>query len=188
MLSSINTLLIGIILSVSIMGLKYKRFYFSCIFHPASFPKHTKWHTLLSSAFIHTNLFHALFNLALLYCFGNELERLLKVNTFNPVWILCLFMSSILLANLLNFWIHRHHLSFSSLGASNGIFGIMAATLMWDPYKIIHFIPFIALPNIWLIPILWGLNIIYALKNKLEIDYSGHLMGTTSGIIFTFLI
>nr|MBC7612237.1 rhomboid family intramembrane serine protease [Pseudopedobacter sp.] len=188
MLLSINTLIVIFLSIFSIIGLSFRRFYFSCIFHPASFPTHTKWHTLLSSACIHANGFHALFNLGLLYIYGNELERLMKVNAFNPGWLLVLFVAAISLANLLNLGIHRHHLAFSSVGVSNGVFAIMAATLLWSPHKIIHFMPFITLPNMWLVPILWFLNIIYAVKSKLEIVYSGHLVGITSGVISTLLI
>jgi membrane associated rhomboid family serine protease len=184
---SINTLTVFLFI-FSMMGLIMKRLYFSCIFHPASFPTHTKWHTLLTSACIHVNMFHTIFNLSLLYTYGNELERILKVNALHPGWVLFLFVAAISLANLLHLGIHRHYLEFSSVGASNGVFAIMAATLLWSPHKVIYFIPFITLPNMWLIPILWLLNVFYALKSKLEIDYSGHLVGITSGIIFTLTV
>lgn len=185
---SITHLLVAMIAITSIVGLRYKHFYYSCIFHPASFPTHTKWHTLLSSSLIHYNCFHALFNLCLLEVFGKELERLLKVESVSVFWLLFLFLVAQLLANLLNWCVYYKNITFSTMGSSNAALAVMTATLMWYPFKTIRFIPFLQLPNLIWIPILIILNIRFAMQSKIEVDYLGHLAGILVGISFITFI
>jgi membrane associated rhomboid family serine protease len=79
-----------------------------------------EYYRLITAGFLHYNLFHILVNMYALYLFGAQLERILGWSRY-----LALYLLSVLGGNVLVYL--TDGLRASELGASTGIFGLLAA-------------------------------------------------------------
>jgi membrane associated rhomboid family serine protease len=174
--------------AISVVGFTYRKVYFACIFHPYSYFKIKHWHSVLSSNLVHFSLFDLIQNVTLLYIFGRELERLLIINYFSELHFIGIYIASIMGGKLLSYLIFNNDISFSSVGASNGVFGVIGATLLMEPHKIISFIPSIAIENFYVIPIIWIINLIRLKLKKNEVDYFGHIGGLLTGGCWIYVL
>ncbi len=184
-----NYFTIGIIISIlasSIYSFINKKFYYSSIFYPYGVRNTVGILKLFQSSLVHFNITHLLINLGVFYVFGGELERILKALGLSQCYLLVIYLTSVAGGGLLEYLIYRKNQSFSTIGASNGIYGIMAVTLLLEPFKVIKFIPGVMLSNLYLIPIIWILTLINFKMKDNQINYCGHLGGIISGV-FAFL-
>ena len=93
-----------------------------------------KYYVLITSIFLHSDFNHLLSNLLALLVFGLALEEEIGSKKF-----LILFFSGALLGDLLSSLIYSP--TQISIGASAGIFSIMAAAILIKPIKIEVFVP-----------------------------------------------
>jgi len=93
-----------------------------------------KYYVLITSIFLHSDFNHLLSNLLALLVFGLALEEEIGSKKF-----LILFFSGALLGDLLSSLIYSS--TQISIGASAGIFSIMAAAILIKPIKIEVFVP-----------------------------------------------
>ena len=93
-----------------------------------------KVYVLVTSIFLHSNLDHLLSNLLVLLIFGFALEEEIGRKKF-----LILFFAGAFLGDLLSSLIYSS--SQISVGASGGIFSIMAAAILIKPIKMEVFVP-----------------------------------------------
>src|SRR5215469_10111651 len=82
---------------------------------------------MLTSALIHADLWHFLFNVFSLYSFGRYIEFIYGANT-----LLLIYLSSILGGSLLSLIIYRKE-NYRSLGASGGVCGVIFASIFLLP-------------------------------------------------------
>ena len=88
-----------------------------------------EWWRLVTSAFIHANLFHLLFNMWGLWWLGGALERYAGAPR-----MLAIYASSVLWgsAGALLWGANVSHSASATVGASGGVFGLMAALLVLE--------------------------------------------------------
>lgn len=81
---------------------------------------------LVTSAFLHGNLFHIAFNMFALHIFGSDLERLM-----GPRYYLALYTASVLVAAIVQLAVVTAAAGggdvYPTLGASGGVFGLLLA-------------------------------------------------------------
>ncbi|MBC7695199.1 MAG: rhomboid family intramembrane serine protease [Burkholderiales bacterium] len=179
--------LIVIILIFSVVGFVVRRFYFSCIFHPHTFPSSNNKHSIISYALVHFNYPHLILNMAVLYLFGIDLEIKLVALNMHTVIMPMVFISAALIGALLNLSFNKHKIEFSIVGASNGVFGVVAAYLILNPKETIHFMP-LAIPNFYLVLLIAMICLINHKILKTRIDYFGHLGGLLMGATLMMII
>lgn len=180
-------ILLLFILVFSILGLQFKKIFYSCIFHPASFPHKKNYYSILAYACIHANWQHLFINMLGLYIFGIEAEEFLQLSGLANWLIYLIFISGILSASLVALIRYKNKLDFSLVGASHGIFSLIASNLVLQPFKVIKFIP-IPIPHVYLI-ILFILLLSYKIRQtKSKVDYLGHFIGFSLGMLFGFCL
>ena len=105
-------------------------------FSSADYPNFKIWQPI-SFAFLHGNILHLAFNCLAIYIFGSLIEKTLGARKFLKYYIFCTGISSLLhllTIKILNFP------TFPVIGASGGVFGILAAIAFFYPNKIIMLI------------------------------------------------
>ncbi|MDQ8185245.1 rhomboid family intramembrane serine protease [Pelagicoccus sp. SDUM812002] len=153
------------------------------LFKPREILANGQWDRILSSALIHADWMHAGFNLFAFYSFGSAIEVIYGWKT-----LLVVYLFSVIGGSMLSLFLHRHH-SYSALGASGGVSGVIFATIFLVPGTgvSLFFIP-IAIPGnvfalIYLIGSFWGLR-----KNVGNIGHDAHFGGAIVGLVFAFAI
>ncbi|MBC8033057.1 MAG: rhomboid family intramembrane serine protease [Chitinophagaceae bacterium] len=137
---------------------------------------------LFTSAFLHANWLHLIFNMIALFYFGMQLGAILGTLGF-----LLTFILGILGGVLLALYIQRYNSGYSAIGPSAGINAVMLACIALVPGMRISLF-FIPIPG-WIIGLAYMLISIYGIRSRREgISHEAHLGGGITGIIIAVLL
>ncbi len=172
-------------LIASIYGLSFdRRFVDSFLFNVGAVARKKQHYRIFTSSFLHGDYFHLMFNMMTLWFFGPVVERLLGTDGF-----LVVYFGAVMVSGMLSFYVNRRNLLYSSLGASDGVSGVVLSFCLFYPLAPIYifFIP-IGIPAI-----LYGV-IFIAISAQLmgregnRIAHEGHLGGAMAGVVLTILM
>lgn len=180
----IPILIIILTVITSLMGFNNAEFFDRLKFNVgAILGKSKQWDRLLSSAFLHGNYIHLIFNMVTLFFFSDIIVQVFGV------WIyLAIYFGSILGGGLLSLWIHRREYYYSAIGASGGVVGVLFASIAINPHIGIYmlFIP-IAIPG-WIFGIAYLAFSIYGMHMRAgNIGHEAHLGGAAVGLILSVI-
>lgn len=139
---------------------------------------------LFTAGFIHAGWVHLLFNMVALFAFGGEVEKLA-----GPWLFLLIYAASLLGGSLLALYINRNAGSYTALGASGAVTGLIFFNIALFPSGQIGFmfVP-IHLPA-WLFGTLYMLLSIAGIRNKAgNIGHDAHLGGAIAGVLAAIII
>ena len=142
-----------------------------------------RYHTLLTYAFSHHSALHGTFNTVAAYSFGKQLDNQLFSRRRFCVPLLFLSGSLVAGAGSLAFK-HFARLSIPSLGASGGVFALLATSIAAFPNQEIRliFAPWFAIPGLPAFSTLVGLDLMGILARWKYLDHAAHLSGTLAGL------
>lgn len=141
--------------------------------------KSRQWDRLFSSAFLHGDWMHLIFNMMTLYFFSDVI-----VYYFGIWQYLAIYFLSIIGGGLLSLLIHRREYYYSAIGASGGVVGVLFAAIAIYPLMDINimFIP-IDIPG-WVFGIIYLLFSIYGMRNSVgNIGHDAHMGGAAVGLL-----
>lgn len=172
--------LIIINIIVSIKGLDDPYFFIKYQFHIGSI-RSGEQYRMLTSGFFHADIPHLAFNMIALYSFADVVIQLL--GTFNFVTI---YFASLIFGSLLTIYFHKNDYSYSAVGASGAVTGILYSAILMVPNLPINimFIP-MDIPG-YIFGIIYLLYSIYGMKAKNDtIGHTAHIGGAIGGFVFT---
>ncbi len=138
---------------------------------------------MFSSAFLHADFSHLLFNMLTLYFFANVV-----IASVGVIFFVIIYVVSLLLGNLLSYYFHKDEYHYSAIGASGAVMGILYSAILFFPNMGLYlfFIP-IAIPA-WLFGMAYLLYSIYGMKKRLgNIGHDAHIGGALGGYVLTLL-
>jgi membrane associated rhomboid family serine protease len=144
---------------------------------------------LLTFQFLHAGILHLLFNCIALFSFGRAVEATID----KPRFLTLYFLSGIIggLFQVLLAWIAPAYFGGSVVGASAGIFGVVAAFAILAPEQVITMFLFFVIPvNMrakWLLYgslILSVLGIVFSKAIGANVAHGAHLGGILTGMAF----
>ena len=134
---------------------------------------------MVSSAFLHANTQHLLFNMLSLYFFSNAVIYNLGVVNF-----VIIYAASLFVGNLLSFYFHKNEYHYSAVGASGAVSGVIYAGILLNPGMTINFI----IPG-WAFGVGYLLYSIYGMRAKNDnIGHDAHFGGAMGGFVATLLM
>jgi membrane associated rhomboid family serine protease len=139
---------------------------------------------LLTSGFLHGNWTHLLFNMLTLYFFSAGVESTLGIEGF-----LLVYFGSMVGGDLFSLFIHRFDPSYSAIGASGAVSGIVFASIAIFPGMQISFffIP-IAFPA-WIYGLAYVIYCIYGIRSRRDhIGHDAHLGGGIVGLLLAIAL
>lgn len=138
---------------------------------------------MATSGFLHVDISHLLFNMLTLYFFADVV-----IGGFGPVKFLIIYVVSLIAGSLLALFFHKNESSYSAVGASGAVTGILYAAILLRPDMdlYLYFIP-IPIPA-YVIGIGYLLYSIYGMKKRLgNIGHTAHFGGAIGGYAATLL-
>jgi membrane associated rhomboid family serine protease len=189
---NISATLILVIATVAISLLAWNNTELSrkWIFNPYTIAKYNQYFRFISSGFIHANWMHLLFNVFMLYMFGEIVERLFMqlMGGSGQIIFILFYLSAVIVSAISTFLKHKHNPGYNSLGASGGVSAILFSYIVFAPMQDLCLYGLLCLPGIF-----WGaVYLIYsyymARKPGDNINHDAHLFGALFGVIFTLII
>lgn len=139
---------------------------------------------ILSSGFLHVDTAHLFLNMLTLYFFADVV-----IATVGSVAFLLIYFASLLLGNLLSYYFHRTNFSYSAVGASGAVSGIIYAGILLYPNMSLYlfFIP-IPIPA-YVFGVGYLFYSIYGMKRQMgNIGHDAHFGGAVGGYLLTLVL
>ncbi|MCI4666869.1 MAG: rhomboid family intramembrane serine protease [Bacteroidia bacterium] len=140
-----------------------------------------QYYRLISSGFLHVDWIHLIMNMYVLYAFSGVIFHM-------PVWyFLLLYTLSLVGGNLLALYLNRRNPSYTAVGASGAVNGVIFAGATLEPtlrFDLFFFIPMI----FWVFAVLYLTYSIWGITTKRDnIGHEAHLGGAIVGIVMTII-
>ena len=138
---------------------------------------------MFSSGFLHVDTMHLFFNMFTLFFFANVVINNVGVGKF-----VIIYLASLIVGNLLSFYLHKKEYHYSAVGASGAVTGVLYAAILLYPNMGLYlfFIP-IAIPA-WIFGLVYLLYSIYGMRKRLgNIGHDAHFGGAIAGYALTLL-
>lgn len=139
---------------------------------------------LITSAFLHGDFMHLLFNMLALYFFSDII-----IAHFSNAIYLIIYFAAVLGGNLLTLWMYRRDSTYTAVGASGGVSGIIFAAIAIYPQMTMMIFPIpIPIPG-WLFGIGYLAYSVYGMRRSLgNIGHAAHLGGAAIGLILAIAL
>lgn len=158
--------------------------------HPYSVSRKQHIYTIITSALIHRDWSHLLFNMLTFFFFGFPLERLLtQISSWGHTQFLLLYLLGIILSDLPTIIKQKDRIHYFSLGASGAICAVLFSFILFNPGMSIYlfFIP-IPIPAVIFGP-LYLLYCAWAAKSANDnINHDAHFYGALTGLVLTIIV
>ncbi len=139
---------------------------------------------MFSSGFLHVDTMHLIFNMFTLYFFAPVIIYHLGTLSF-----LIIYVTSLILGNLLSLYFHKDEYHYSAVGASGAVTGVLYAAILLQPNMQLGIL-FIPLPiPAYVFGILYLLYSIIGMKKQLgNIGHDAHFGGAIGGYVVTLIL
>jgi membrane associated rhomboid family serine protease len=173
--------LIGANILMSYKGFNDQYFFRKYQFHVGSI-RAGEQIRMISSGFLHADMFHLAFNMIALYSFAPVVTDYLGNFTF-----LLIYAGSLIFGSLLTMIFHGNDYGYTAVGASGAVTGIIYSAILLEPTMTIGIFGVIPLPA-YLFGIGYLLYSIYGMKAKRDnIGHTAHFGGAIGGYAITIL-
>lgn len=156
-------------------------------FKPKQIREHREYYRFLTAGFVHAGLGHLAFNMITLFAFGPYLELRL-----GSIGFLIVYFGSEMAAHGLSYYMHRLNDSYSAVGASGAISGIVFGFCLFNPHRLLYLFGAVPIPA-WMFAFGFVGFSIYAIKKQSQgggsrIAHEAHLGGALGGILLTLAV
>jgi membrane associated rhomboid family serine protease len=186
------TLIIVIVTTgISLLALNRPEIAGKLTFWPYGMWRDNQWYRILTSGFIHANVFpHLVFNMIALYSFGLNVEYRFEEVFGQKSYILYLIMylGAIVVSGLYDLFRHRDDYNYQALGASGGVSAIIFASILFDPFSSIYIYMAFPIPAFIFGPLYLVYCVYMAKRGQDHIGHTAHFTGAVFGFLFPILL
>ncbi len=159
------------------------------IFNPYAIKHHNQYYRFLTSGFLHGGFVHLLFNMLVLYMFGEQVEAAYR-SIYGDLGIALyvgMYLLGIIISDIPTFIKYKDSPHYNALGASGGVSSILFSYILFDPTSKLYLYGILGLPGIvW--AVLYIIYSYYMGKKQIDnVNHDAHLYGGLFGIVFTII-
>lgn len=180
----VTIILIAIITITSIYGFNNSDFYNKFSFNIGAIKHEKEFYRIFTSAFVHVDYIHLVFNMISLFSFAENIEI-----EYSPIVIFLSFMLSVIGGGIFSLIYNWKNDYYTAVGASGGVCGIIYSSifLMETGNVYLMFIP-IPIPD-YIYAVSFILVSYYLMKKGSDnIGHDAHLGGAITGVIYAIYV
>jgi membrane associated rhomboid family serine protease len=175
--------ILALILIASVAGLSSRALLQWALLRPYNVARGSGYAGIVTSAFVHADLMHLVFNLITFVSFAFALERVIGTVRFVALYACGLLVSSI--GTCIR---HRNEPNYASLGASGAILAVLFASIIYFPHNRLVLLPVpIPIPGPLFAVIYLAFSWYSARQARGNINHDAHIGGALAGVIFVAL-
>ncbi len=176
----VATLLLAVIVVVGLIALRVPGLVERGVFRPGAFARDGRWWTPITSAFLHADMAHLLFNGFTFWAFAFGLEREMGSARF-----LALYVTGLLVSDIGTWIAHRNDPGYSTLGASGAILAVLFASIVYFPTSSLYIVPIpVPIPAPLFAIGYLVLSWIAKKRGGGRINHDAHIGGAIAGVLF----
>lgn len=180
---AITLLIIVITVIFSSRGFSNHAFFAQYAFEVEKILVYRDYKRLFTSALLHVNWLHLIFNMFTLHAFSGGLVYAMEWYGF-----LAIYMGSLLGGNLFALFVHKRHGDYTAVGASGAVNGVVFAAMALNPGMTINLLFILPLPA-WLYALIFVGMSIYGIRSRRDnVGHEAHLAGALVGMLIAIMI
>jgi|WetSurSiteA1Bulk_404760.scaffolds.fasta_scaffold00121_12 membrane associated rhomboid family serine protease len=187
-------MLIGFTALISISAFNNSDWFYKLQFNPYQVYHRRQWYRLLTHGFLHASWTHLIINMLVLYFFGPQVERFLKMalapelqHLYRIIYLLFYF-AAIVTASLTSLVKHKNDPWYNAVGASGAISAIIFFFIFFQPWELLYIYGIIPIPGI-IMGVLYLMYSHFMSKRETDnINHDAHLTGALFGFIFPLIL
>jgi membrane associated rhomboid family serine protease len=187
---SITLVIIVVTVAVSIPAFSKPSLFYRYDFSPYQIEQRKEWYRFLTHGFIHADWAHLIFNMLVLFFFGDVTQHYFEayLGTKGILYFLILYVGGMLFAVLPTYKKQRSNPSYHSVGASGAVAAVLFSSVIFNPMASICLWGVLCFPGIiW--AILYLAYSIYQSKQANDnINHEAHLWGAIFGVVATLIL
>lgn len=186
---NITLIIIGITSALSLYTMHDNTLKYKYTLNGPSIFNKKEFYRIITSAFVHADYAHLVFNMLSLYFFGEAAQMYYEffAPAFGLELFIGLYLSSIAVANLPSLYKYKNSSYYHSLGASGAVAAVIFSTILFNPAQKIYLYFAFGIPGI----VFGGLYLwysAYAAKHSNDhINHDAHFYGAIWGIVYTLV-
>lgn len=181
-LNLVTIIIIAVNVIISYMGFKDPVFFEKYKFNVGDIKRGAKYQ-IVSSGFLHVDTSHLFVNMLTLYFFANVV-----LYDLGAIGFIIVYLASLIIGNLLSYFFHKDENSYSAVGASGAVMGILYSAILLRPDMMLGLFFIIPIPA-YVFGIGYLLYTIYGMKNRVgNIGHDAHFGGAVGGYIITIAL
>ncbi|RRJ91284.1 rhomboid family intramembrane serine protease [Paenimyroides tangerinum] len=181
-MSEVLIAIIAIVCLVSYKGFNDRVFFDKYKFNVGAIQSGQKYR-MFTSAFLHGDISHLIFNLLTLYFFAPVV-----IGYFGSISFLIVYFISLVCGSLLSLKIHEKQPYYSAIGASGAITGVLYAAILLNPDAQLGLFFVIPMPA-YVFGIGYLLYSIYGMKQQNDlIGHTAHFGGAIGGLLSVLIL
>ncbi|QED36494.1 rhomboid family intramembrane serine protease [Antarcticibacterium arcticum] len=181
-LNLVTIIIIAANVIISYMGFKDPVFFEKYKFNVGDIKRGAKYQ-IFSSGFLHVDTSHLFVNMLTLYFFANVV-----LYDLGAIGFIIVYLASLIIGNLLSYFFHKDENSYSAVGASGAVMGILYSAILLRPDMMLGLFFIIPIPA-YVFGIGYLLYTIYGMKNRVgNIGHDAHFGGAVGGYIITIAL
>ena len=188
---SVTLLLVIITAITSVLAFNNHEMWNKGLLYPALMKDNPKeYHRFISSGFLHADWMHLIFNMYVLYGFGQANELLFKYETGMPYMFPVMYILAIVASSLPSYFKNKDNYQYRALGASGAVSAVVFSCIYFRPWLGFQFfgiekleIPGIVAGIAYLVYSAWA-----AKRAQDNIGHDAHFYGAIFGFFFTLAI
>lgn len=189
---SVTLCIIIVTCLVSYRGFNDKEWFYKYAHYPVREDQYKEYYRLLTSGFLHGDMFHLFINMYVLYIFGDYVENtfidILGNTTLGRAVYFAFYLFMIVLANLPTMAKHKDNSRYLAIGASGATSAIVFSYILVKPMDMLGVLFVIPMPAV-IFGVLYLVYSSWASKSGRDnIDHDAHFYGAVAGFIFTLAL
>lgn len=184
---SFTIIIIAITVLVSFVAFNNEELMEKLLFYPAKMTTPTEYYRFITSGLVHADFMHLLFNMYVLYVFGEQVEYVYSAYMGKAFLFPMMYVLALIAAGLPSFAKHKNNYYYRALGASGAVAAVLFSFVYYAPWSVLYLFGIVPIPAIIGAVAYLAYSAYAAKRGNDNVGHDAHFYGAVFGFAFTLI-